>query len=151
MPSILIALAVYGALSSVDAKLFPLAVRLPLLNEPAAPGESIWPWPITFSKDSGVFALNQDEFKVQYDSTLNSCETDIIEELWNHYKNIIFPPEPISLAKPSSSSKQMNKLVFKIAKKAREEEKGGKKLNCQTDYFPVIEDTSTEACKRNMT
>ena len=131
------------SLSSVQGRLYPLAVRLPLKGEPALPGESIWPAPTKLTVQPGVYTLNKDKLKVEYESSLNNCEKQILEKLWEHYENVIFPPAPIEFAKPSSSSTQMNKLAFKLTKKSGQ---ASVKANCQ-DYYPVIEDLETEACK----
>ena len=145
MNRVLLLALTFGTLLSVEGKLYPLAVRLPLQGEPAAPGESVWPAPNQLTVSSGVYTLNKDKFKVEYEPSLNKCEKEILEKLWQHYESVLFPPKPIEFAKPSSSSVQMNKLSFRL--KARGYGPANAKADCRTDYYPVIEDLDTEACK----
>lgn len=144
---VLLAFIVCSLLSVLDGKLYPLAVRLPLLGEPAFPGESIWPAPSQLTLKPGVYTLDKDKFRVDYQSTLNNCEKEILQKLWEHYANVVFPPEPIAFAKPSSGSEQMNTLSFKLTKIGARSASGAK-ADCKSpDYYPVIEDLELEACK----
>ena len=140
-------IAVIAVASLVEGKLFPLAVRLPLLGKPANEGESVWPKPSQHTVGTLVMALDKKKFSIDYESSLNTCERDILDKLWIKYENIVFPPSPLGFISPGSSYKLMTQLRFRLTKAAAEQENYKNRAECQNDYYPVIEDTEKEACK----
>lgn len=124
-----------------ESVLHRLAVRLPLNCSPPELGASLWPKPVHQDSDLTYAFINKNLFKIGIDSNLNVCERDIIEKLWKHYENILFPPK-LAYDLPDPFDKQINLLKFTLKQKSPEEIV----QNCASKYYPLIEDTETEAC-----
>jgi hypothetical protein len=131
----------YLTVSQANGKLFPIAVRLPLNGTPPADGASIWPMPTQLNVERDFMFIDRGTFRIRLATNLNQCEKEIIENLWKHYFNVLFPPK-LGYEYPSKNDPRLNTLWFNL-KTAR----NVKATDCQKDYYPNFETNEAEACK----
>lgn len=141
---IIFSLFVFSFFSSSpsDAKLFPIAVRLPLNGTPPESGASLWPMPVMLDVEREHFFIDKSKLSMTQ-TNLNKCELEIVQSLWSHYQNVIFPPK-LPYRSPGSNDPQMNSVVFSLhhqSKSLKENEE------CSKTYYPYIEDTEEESCR----
>lgn len=128
-------------ISFIDAKLYPIAVRLPLNGTAPENGASLWPMPVSLNVERDVFFISKQKLSMKH-TDLNRCQLDIVEKLWSHYQNIIFPPK-LPYQAPSSTDNQMNLVTFRVDVATPV----GKNDDCSKLYYPNIEDPLEESCK----
>jgi hypothetical protein len=127
-------------ISLTSAKLFPIAVRLPLNGTPPDNGASLWPHPVSLDVRAESFFIDKEKFSMR-SVNLNRCEREIIESLWSHYQNVFFPPK-ISYSRPNSADTKLNTVVFTLSAA----NSIGNGVVCSNEYYPLFEDTETESC-----
>lgn len=139
---IVIVLIVAMRLQPSEAKLFPIAVRLPLLGTPARDGESLWPMPSYLQTSPESMYINRFLLRKSYDGSLNVCEREIMDKLWSHYQNVLFPPK-LSYKFAGSNERKMEYVEFnlKISTPIN-----GQGVDCSIQYYPYFNDNNAEAC-----
>lgn len=127
-------------LSQASAKLFPIAVRLPLNGTPPDNGASLWPHPVQLDVQMENYFIDQSQFTMKQ-INLNRCEIEIVEYLWTHYINVFFPPN-IPYRRPDSGDPRM--FMVKFSLKQATNSIGS--APCSKEYYPYIQDTEAESC-----
>ncbi len=131
---------------SLECKLFPIAVRLPLNGTAPDLGGSIWPKPLQMTSYPNVMLIDSDIFQIIFGKNLGQCEREIIEKLWPRYKNILYPPK-FTHQKPSANENQLKQLVIDLEKPSTTTKST---QTCSKDYYPLIQDTDAEAYELNV-
>lgn len=124
-----------------NAKLFPIAVRLPLNGTPPLNGASLWPQPVSLDVRTEHYFIDKERFSIKR-INLNRCELDIIDKLWAHYTNVLFPPK-IPYKRPESNEKQTNTLTFRLLNSNPSSD-----VDCVKEYYPYFEETESESCRK---
>lgn len=125
-----------------DAKLFPIAVRLPLNGTPPLSGASLWPMPVMLDVQGNHFFIDKSKLSMKQ-TNLNRCELDIVQKLWSHYQNVIFPPK-LPYKPPGSNDPKMNSVIFSLHHQSSDL---AQNQDCSKAYYPHIQDNDDESCK----
>jgi hypothetical protein len=124
----------------VYAKLYPIAVRLPLKYDPPPVDASLWPKPLEHETTKSYMFLNRDTFKFIISEKVNVCEEDILKRTISRYMNILFPPI-LTYKYPEKDDTQFESIQIRVNNSK------SKFNSCEKDYYPLIEDTEQEKCK----
>lgn len=127
--------------SFIDAKLYPIAVRLPLNGTEPPSGASLWPAPVSLNVQRETFFISKQKLTAKH-VNLNRCQLEIVESLWSHYQNVLFPPK-LPYREPGSNDAQMNTVTFSLL----HSESVSASEDCSRAYYPHIESQDEEACK----
>lgn len=123
----------------VYAKLYPIAVRLPLKYNPPPADAALWPKPFKHETTKNYMFLNRDSFKFIISEKANNCEQEILKKTISRYMNIIFPPV-LTYIYPGKDDMKFESIKIEIINSKTEI------ISCEHDYYPFIDDTVQEEC-----